>query len=404
VAGSSNAQILPIPKNVVVPDETAIRIVRPCEPVVVAEVHGRRSLNEFVRFPWTIYKGDQNWSPPLWLETKEFLDRRRHPFYLHGSATQFIARRAGIVVGRVLVSDDPHYNREHGTNVGCFGMFESINDQAVADALLDESCEWLQRRGRSDIMGPIDYSTNYPCGLLLEGFDTPQRVLMNHNPSYYANLLENWGLTKAKDLYGWWFDSACEQMSHWAGRVERSLRENIQIRPLSFGDFDREIARCKDSYNRAWEKNWGFVKMTDAEFRYLAHHLKQFAEPELVLMAEVGGQAAGLCVTIPDFNQATRPLNGRIAHYGLPLGLFQLWRNIRRIRAARVLILGVMPEFRGRGVAELFILRTREVGQRLGYQGAELGWTLEDNRLINRTIQKAGGQLYKRFRIYQSSI
>src|SRR5262249_34687824 len=139
-------------------------------------------------------------------------------------------------------------------------------------------------------------------------------------------------------------------------------------------------------------------------FRYLAQHLKQFAEPELVLIAEIAGRPAGLCVTIPDFNQATRPLNGELFHYGLPVGLFQLWRNMRRIQPGRGLVLGILPEYRGRGLAELFILRTREVGQRLGYRGAELGWTLEDNRLINRPIQKAGGQPYKKFRIYRASI
>jgi GNAT superfamily N-acetyltransferase len=373
-------------------------------PVIVSEVQTRQDLNEFISLPWQIYKGDRNWAPPLWVEAQAFLDRRRHPFYLHGAATQFIARREQAVVGRVLVSDDPNYNKAHATNVGCFGMFESLDDETIGDALLDASAEWLARRGRTELMGPIDYSTNYPCGLLIEGFDTPQRVLMNHNPPYYAKLLESWGLTKVKDLHGWWFDCSCPKMSRWASRAARtSSRGKIEIRQLTFKDFDAEVARCMELYNQAWENNWGFVKMTEAEFRDLAKHLKQFAEPQLMLMAEVAGRPAGLAITIPDFNQATRPLNGRLTTFGLPLGLFRLWRNMRRIRAGRVLVLGVLPEFRGRGVTELLILRTREIGQRLGYVGAELGWTLEDNALINRPIQKAGAVPYKRFRIYHSA-
>ncbi len=196
-------------------------------PVQIREVKSRKERDQFVRFPFSIYTGDANWSPPLLVEAKAFIDRKKHPFYKHGDATQFLAYRDGKVVGRILVSDDPNYNAEHLTNLGCFGMFECIDDQRVANALLNAAADWLRRRGRTEMMGPIDYSTNYPCGLLIDGFDTPQRVMMNHNPPYYAGLLENWGLWKAKDLYAWWFDDSNDMLNQWAapGRASGRARQ-----------------------------------------------------------------------------------------------------------------------------------------------------------------------------------
>ena len=304
------------------------------------------------------------------------------------------------------MSDDPNYNAQHETNLGSFGMFECVDDQTVADSLLNAAAAWLRRRGRTEMMGPIDYSTNYPCGLLIDGFDTPQRVMMNHNPPYYARLLEMWRLTKAKDLYAWWFDDSCDMLHKWAHRAERfAERGNVTVRPVSARNFSAEVARCHAVYNQAWEKSWGFVKMTDAEFYHLARELKKYAVPQLILLAEVDGEPAGFCLTLPDFNEATRPLDGRLTTFGIPIGVARLLRNMRRIKTARMAVLGVVEKFRRRGVAEMFILRALQYGRdRMGYTGAELGWTLEDNELIIRTIEKVGGRRYKTFRLYHTSI
>ena len=170
----------------------------PSAPLEVREVRSRSDLDRFIKLPWRIYAEDPHWVPPLLMEVKEFLNRRKHPFYKHGDATQFIAMRGDETVGRILVSDDPRYNQERGENVGCFGMFECDNDQAAAHGLLDAAAGWLAARGRTAIRGPIDYSLNYPCGLLVEGFDTPPRIMMNHNRRYYAGLLESWGLREGE--------------------------------------------------------------------------------------------------------------------------------------------------------------------------------------------------------------
>jgi ribosomal protein S18 acetylase RimI-like enzyme len=372
----------------------------------VEQVGTRRQRQEFVDFPWQIYERDANWCPPLKIEAHASINPKKHPFYKHGAAAQFLARTAGKVVGRISVSDDPNYNAEHGTNLGCFGMYETVDDPQVAASLLNTAAAWLRARGRASMIGPIDYSTNYPSGLLVEGFDTPQRVMMNHNPEYYAGLLESWGLRKAKDLYAWWFDGENPSLDDWVRRAERvAKRGGVTIRPINFKDFDAEVARCREVYNQAWEKMWGFVQATRDEFEHLAHQLKQMAVPELLLLAEIGNHPVGFCVTLPDINEALRPVNGRLTSWGLPVGLVKLLRGMKRIQTARMAVLGVLPEFRKRGIAELMILRAFQHGKhKLGYTGAELGWTLEDNDMINRTIEAVGGRRYKRFRIYEREI
>jgi GNAT superfamily N-acetyltransferase len=344
--------------------------------------------------------------PPLLLDVKEFLNRRKHPFYQHGDATQFIALRGEETVGRLLVSDDPRCNQQRGENVGCFGMFECVDDQPAAHALLDAATGWLSARGRTAIRGPIDYSTNYPCGLLIDGFDTPPRIMMNHNRPYYANLLESWGLTKSLDLYAWWFVDPLNLVARWKERAERLARRGgVTIRPFRTNDFTAEVARCQEVYNAAMDDLWGFVKLTTAEFQYLAKRLQQLATAEQVLLAEVKGRVVGFSITLPDVNEAIRPLNGRLTRFGLPWGLLRFLRRKRHIKTARMVVLDVLKEYRRRGIAELLILHTLDYGKNvIGYTGAELSWTQEDNDPVNRTIEAVGARRYKTYRIYEKDL
>jgi len=375
-------------------------------PLEVREVRGRRDLNRFVKAPWRIYADDPHWVPPLLVEVKDFLNRHKHPFYENGEATQFIALRGDEVVGRILASDDALYNREHGSNTGCFGMFECIDDQATANALLDAAAGWLRNRGRTNVIGPIDYTTNYACGLLIEGFDTPPRIMMNHNRPYYAGLLESWGLRKAIDLYAWWFVDSHDLLAKWKARAERlAKRGGVTIRSFRTNDFMAEVTRCQDVYNDAMGDLWGFVKLTEAEFQYFAKQLKQMAMAEQVLLAEIDGKPVGFSITLPDINEAIRPLNGRLTSYGIPVGLARLMYRKKRVKTARMVVLDVLKQYRRRGIAELLILRTLDYGKNtLGYTGAELSWTFEDNDAVNRTIEAVGARRYKTYRVYEREL
>ncbi len=373
--------------------------------VEVARVASRAERDAFIEFPWRIYRDDPVWVPPLILERRDFLDRKKHPFYEHGEAELFLARRAGEIVGRIMASDDPNYNAEHGTNVGCFGLFECINDFEVASALFAAAEGWVRQRGRTEILGPIDYSTNYVCALLIEGFEHPPMLLTSHNPPYYAELIERFGFAKEMDWYAWWFSEpreAARRLRRIASRYEK--REAITIRPVNLKNLKEESGRLREIYNQAWQRNWGFVPFTPSEFDHLAKELKPLADPELVLIAEVGGEPAGFILAAPDINAAFRKINGRLFSYGLPIGLAKLLYYKSRLKTARLIALGVVPEFRRHGIAEMLVLRIVEDGMiKRGFTG-ELSMTLENNHLINRFLGAIGAKRYKTYRIYKRSL
>ncbi len=391
------------------PHGSAVLPAEPAPPtgsLEVRTVQTRADLKAFCRLPWAVYAADPNWVPPLLAEVEEFLDRRRHPFYRHGDAVQFLATRDGRPVGRLLASDDPNYNRQHGTNTGCFGMFECFDDADAARALLQAAADWLLDRGRTHVMGPVDYSINYPCGLLVDGFDTPPRFMMNHHRPYYAGLLESWGLKKARDLYAWWFTDPLDLVERWRAKAERiARRSGVTVRPFRRRHFREDIVHCQAVYSAANQEHWGMVELTDAELHYMAGRLEKIVEEHQVLLAEKDGQVVGFSVTVPDYNEATGPLDGRLTTCGLPIGAARaLWRS-RNIKTARMLVLHLLEGNRRRGLSELLILRTLDYGKNvLGYTGAELSWTLADNQLINSAIEKVGAQRYKTYRIFEKEL
>jgi GNAT superfamily N-acetyltransferase len=370
--------------------------------IEITQVESRAERDAFIKFPWRIYANDPAWVPPLLIERKEFLSRE-HPFYEHGNAALFLARADGKIVGRIMASDDPNYNALHGTNVGCFGLFESIDDPQVAAALFDAAAAWLRDRGRNEIMGPIDYSTNYVCGLLIDGFKFPPMLLTSHNPPYYPALIERWGFEKTMDLYAWWFANPTEaaaRLRRLADALKKRL-EAVTFRPVNLRDIVADGRRIRDIYNQAWRHNWGFVPFTEKEFDYMTHELKPLVVPKLALIAEIGGQPVGFILAIPDINVALRHVNGRLTTFGLPIGLVKLLYYKGKTKTARLIALGVVPKFRRHGIAEMLVLRVIEEGMHKRGFTPELSLTLENNHMINRFLEAIGAEKYKTYRIYR---
>jgi GNAT superfamily N-acetyltransferase len=373
--------------------------------ISVTRVASKGDRDAFIKFPWRIYRDDPAWVPPLIIERKEFLNRDKHPFYRHGDAELFLARQDGEIVGRIVASDDPNYNALHGTNVGCFGLFESIDDVEVAAALFEAATNWLRSKGRSEIMGPIDYSTNYVCALLIDGFEHRPTLLTSHNPRYYAELIERCGFSKAKDWYAWWFSEPIEAAARLRRIARRALRhEALSIRPIKMRKLKQESRRLREIYNQAWEKNWGFVPFTEVEFDHLVKELKPIAVPEFTLIAEIADEPAGFILCVPDINVALKHVNGRLTTLGLPIGLAKLLYYKSRTKTARLVALGVVPKFRHHGIAEMLVLRIVEDAMiKRGFTG-ELSMTLEDNHAINRFLEAIGANRYKTYRIYSRRI
>jgi GNAT superfamily N-acetyltransferase len=373
--------------------------------IEISEVSSHRERNAFIKFPWRVYANDPAWVPPLIIERKAFLDRKRHPFYKHADAALFLARKNGEIVGRTMASDDPNYNSLHQSNVGCFGLFECINDRDVAAALFERAASWLRRKGRSEIMGPIDYSTNYVCGLLIDGFQFPATILTAHNPPYYRHLIESCGFTKAKDWYAWWFADPAKAAARLRPLGERfQKRWPVTIRAGNLKNIREESRRLRRIYNQAWKNNWGFVPFTEAEIEFMTHELKQLVIPEFALLAEVGDEPAGFILCVPDINVALRQINGRLTTFGLPIGLLKLLYYKSRTRTARLIALGVIEKYRRAGIAEMLVLRIVEDAMiKRGFTG-ELSLTLEDNFMINRFLEAIGADRYKTYRIYRKQL
>ena len=369
--------------------------------IEITQVVSRAERDAFIKFPWRIYANDPAWVPPLLLERKEFLSRE-HPFYEHGDAALFLARSRGEIVGRIMACDDPNYNALHETNVGCFGLFESIDDQEVTDALFGAVAAWLRGKGRDEIMGPIDYSTNYVCGLLIDGFQHSPTLLTSHNLPYYRELIEAWGFEKAMDLYAWWFSNPSEAANRLRRLTSRMKhRQPASIRTANLKNIEEEGRRIRKIYNQAWQKNWGFVPFTEAEIGYMTKELKPIVEPDLTLFAEIEGQPVGFILAVRDINVALQKINGRLTWFGLPIGLLKLLYYKGRIKKGRLIALGVVEKYRRHGIAEALVLRVIEEAMiKRGITG-ELSLTLEDNFMINRFLEAIGAEKYKTYRIYR---
>lgn len=351
----------------------------------------------FIELPYRLYRDDPHWVPPLRRDVAELMDPARHPFYQHASAEFFVARDAGgRVVGRIAAVRNDLHEKTHDESVGFFGFFETERDSAVVSALLEAASAWLSERGLSVMRGPASLSLNEECGLLVDGFDSAPMVMMPYNPPWYAELLEQYGLTPAKDLVAYERDTG--PPPDRLLRMEQTVAERygVTVRPLDKRHFWDEIERIRTIYNAAWERNWGFVPMTEAEFNHVAKQMKPIADMDFVAFAEVHGKLAGFALALPDVNQALRHMGGRLLPFGWLKGL---WHG-RKIDAVRVLTLGILPEFRRTGAAEMLYLYLIRTARRKGLRHAEFSWILEDNAAIRTAMENLGGTTYKRYRMY----
>jgi GNAT superfamily N-acetyltransferase len=368
----------------------------------VVPVANSRHRREFMLLPWKIYKGDPHWVPPLVMDLKKLFDKKKYPFFQHSEADFFLARRSGETVGRIAAILNNNHNKFHNERCAFFGFFETVNDQAVATALLEKAADWAREKGMTALRGPANYSTNDTCGLLIDGFDSSPVILMTYNPRYYVDLIENAGFRKAMDLYAWWMIKE-QGLNPKILRVgEKVLQEeNIKLRTLNMKNFWGEVEIIKKIYNEAWSANWGFVPMTDAEFDFLARDLKPAVDPRLVLIVEKDGEPVGFSLSLPDYNVALKKLNGRL----LPFGLFKLLYYKRRIKHLRVLTLGVVRKLQTHsGIGAALYMETFRRGTAIGFNAGDFSWTLESNTLINRGMKLLGAKLYKRYRFYQRGL
>ena len=374
--------------------------------VQVTPVNSKKDLDEFIRLPWRLYKGNPNWVPPLLYTEHRRFSAKHNAFFQHAEVQLFLARRDGGTVGRISAQVDPVHNRYHSERTGFFGFLECDDDPETARALLRAAEEWLRERGMDTARGPMNFSVNGEIGFLVDGHDSPPQPLMPYTQPYYLSLLEDAGYTKAKDLYAWrWESHPVPDGSPRRMVEELRSRPDVTVRRARMKDFRQEVDTILALYNDAWSANWGFVPATEAEAEEMANDLKFVVDTRIVPIVEVNGVPAGVALAVPNFYWAIHPLNGRLFPFGW---LRFLWRlKVRRPESGRLLLLGIKKEFRTRQYAGLVYLLCDEMyrgAKEAGFEWAEFSWTLEDNGPINSLIKKVGAERYKTYRIYEKAL
>lgn len=369
----------------------------------IRPVASRRELLTFIKLPWRLYQNDPAWVPPLIRERQGFLNPKKNPFFEHADVRLFLATRDGTPVGRISAQINSLSNEIHREKAGCFGLFESENEPQVAASLFEAAERWLKGKGMERVRGPFSFSINEECGLLVKGHEHPPFILMGHNPPFYSGLLERSGYRKAKDLFCWRYDSK-RPVPEGPLQIAQEVRKypGLKIREVDPRHLERDVRILLEVFNSAWANNWGFVPLTESEVRKAAKDFKLILEPKLALIAEVDGKPAAISLALPNLNEAIRDLKGRL----FPAGIFKLLYRIKRrkIRSARLMLLGIKKEYRGSllgGLSVLLYVEKHRRSQELGHWGGELSWTLEDNEKINAGIEFMGGEHYKTYRIYE---
>jgi GNAT superfamily N-acetyltransferase len=368
-------------------------------PIEVSAVRGLGDLREFVALPFRLHRGTP-WIPPLKLERYAFLTRRLNPFFTHGEAAYFLARRDGRVVGRVTAQVDYDFNQYHGSRWGMFGFLEFEDDPDVLQALLDTAERWCAAHGCDRLVGPMSFQINDEAGMLVDGFEREPLIREPWNPPYYSARCEEAGLTKAMDLFGWDLSiSDRERMNPVLPKIaERArTRYGITIRKMERRHLRREMDEFAKVYNAAWSNNWGFVPYSKADLDAYAIDMQLVYSRDWFMIAEQDSKTIAMAITIPDIHQVYKKMNGRL----LPLGwLYYLMRG-RIIDRVRVGFLGVLPEYQHTGVAAALYLEHFDVAERTRQKAGEASFILEVNTSMNRGLEAMGGRLVKTWRVYE---
>ncbi|MFY0625189.1 MAG: hypothetical protein JXR07_02760 [Reichenbachiella sp.] len=371
--------------------------------IEIKQVQSKKDLTKFIDFPHELYKHDDNYVPELFLAQEDLLGKK-HPFFLHSEADYFLAYQDEKIVGRIAAIKNNNFIEYTGDQAGSFGFFDVIDDFEVAKALLDKATEWVKAKGLVQLLGPSNFSTNETCGTLIEGFDSPPTVMMTYNKPYYADFLEKYGFEKDMDLlsYKIMTKDVPDKLLKMAPKIlERLNGKGITIRKPNMKKFKEEVDLIIKIYNQAWEKNWGFVPMTDEEFRHAAKDMKQVLDPDFLLIAEHDGVPIGFSLSLPDMNVPLKHLKkGRL----LPFGIFKLLYHKKNIDRVRVITLGIVEGYRKLGIDAYFYTKAFEEAKNKKMLFGEASWILENNEMMNKALININGQVYKKHRLYKKAI
>ncbi len=373
-------------------------------PITVRKIE-TRDVKKFIDFPHDLYKGDPNYVPELYISQAKLFNRKKNPLFHDAEVDLFLAYKDGKIVGRIAAVDNGGYKKFTGNNDGFFGFFDVIEDYAVAEALLNTAKEWCKQKGLSNMIGPVNFSTNDTCGMLIDSYDVPPVILMTYNKKYYNDFVERFGFRKKMDLLAYRIgtkENMNQRVIAMRPLLENRLkRDGIVIRKFNMKNFKSEVDKLHEVYNAAWEKNWGFVPMTKEEFRFAASDMKAIVDTDFAYVAEHNGKAIGFALTVPNLNEVTINIKkGRL----FPTGLFTLLMNQKKVKSVRIITLGVIEGYRKSGIDACFYAMNLEAAAKKGIEYGEASWILENNDLMNKALLHIGGKVYKKYRLYEMGL
>jgi hypothetical protein len=363
-----------------------------------------REVTRFLEVSYTIYRDDPHWVAPLLMDLKKvFTDA--NPLFEHAEMQLWVATRGGKDVGRIAAILDHNHNKALKDQATFFGFFECVDDAAVSRQLFAKALEWARAKGMKRVLGPMNPTTNDECGLLVEGFDSDPVIMMTYNPRYYIPLVEAEGFRKTKDLLAFNMDLAKIPMDR-LGRIAEKIKQRsseLAFRPVRRKTLTQDLGKVKEIYNTAWEANWGFVPMTDAEVDFMAARLKPLLMEGLIWLAEAGDEPVGFLLALPDYNVALKPLRGRVLTPKL-LGFIPYLLGWKCPPRTRVVTLGMKPKYRNKGLESAMLIEGLKVGIAAGVTESEASWILEDNLAMCKVLEAIGGVRYKTYRIYERAV
>lgn len=370
----------------------------------IKEAIDKAGINDFIKVPFTLYRHDKFWVPQLISESRKFFSRDINPFFLHSEAKFFVAYKDNKPVGRIAGIINNRHNQTHDEKIGFFGFFECPNDTDLAKELFDTAAAYLKASNLTAMRGPANYSSNDDWGFLADNFNSSPVFQMPYNPPYYLELAEKCGFVKCKDLLAYWIDNTIP-LPEKAIKIAETIRkrENILIRKVDLKNLERELEYVRQIYNAAWSKNWGFVPLTEEELMHTADDLRKILNPNIVFLAFVHDEPAGMSLSMPDYNIVFKKMKGHM----FPFGVFKfLWHTkvAHTINGARIMAMGIVPKFQKFGLDAIFYLDTYRNGIANGYYWGEMSWILEDNQMMNRAAQMMGTKPYKRYRLYEKPL
>ena len=371
------------------------------EGLSVSEVFSRKDLTGFVELLYRLYADDADFVPPLRSDVRWMLDPAENPFWKHARRTLLLARRGTRVVGRIAAIADDEHNRVHADRTAFFGFFECENDPEAARALFDaaEAAALKLLPGCDKLRGPVNPSMNDEVGFLLaaESEQGPAVLMMTYNPAYYLDLAAAAGFAKEKDLVALLAPIDGRSLSR-LGRIAEAVRRRnpeLTFRSIRMAEFPKELAKVKEVYNTAWEKNWGFVPMTADEIDAMAKKLKDVIYPPIIWFVEAGEKPVAFMLGMPDFNQVLIRMGGRL----FPFGWLKFLLGKKRVDRIRLLAFGVLPEYRRKGLDAVCYFEGCKAAMAAGFRTVEFSWILEDNLALLKPLEVFEGKLYRRYRL-----